>query len=225
MLAGTPLTLKDVQARESVAPKVSLVQRLRDSHHRVAQLLAEGHRPFDVSAITGYSASHLSQLQADPAFCELVQHYRDNAQAQHIVMHERLEALGQDAIQELHSRLHSPGGEELSTAQIIEISKLALDRSGYGPIKTVNQTTLQATITPEQLARIRAQAQPAGTIKRIGQHAIPSPSAAADPQSPPVPIVAGEAPVHSPVEAPRGESNGPAVPAPTGGEDEDGVRS
>jgi hypothetical protein len=48
----------------------------RDSHHRIARLVAAGLRNEEVLRITGYSYGRLSSLKQDPAFQELVSGYR-----------------------------------------------------------------------------------------------------------------------------------------------------
>src|SRR4051812_3928748 len=64
-------------ATEGRTPAASPGVKLKDRHHSVARLLAAGHKPWEVCAMTGYSASHMSILQGDPAFEELLAHYRN----------------------------------------------------------------------------------------------------------------------------------------------------
>jgi|HubBroStandDraft_2_1064218.scaffolds.fasta_scaffold141923_1 hypothetical protein len=67
------LTPGDI-ARLSEAPKVGvpMIQRLRATHHRQAQLLAAGHSLTEVAAIVGCTTARLTQLQNDPTFIDLV---------------------------------------------------------------------------------------------------------------------------------------------------------
>lgn len=58
------------------APAVPHVQRLRDSHHRLARLLAAGKKNVDAAAMSGYSLGRIQQLRDDPAFADLVEVYR-----------------------------------------------------------------------------------------------------------------------------------------------------
>lgn len=52
------------------------VQRLRDTHHSLARALAAGLNYIQAGAKTGYTATRVSMLMADPAFQELVASYR-----------------------------------------------------------------------------------------------------------------------------------------------------
>lgn len=52
------------------------LMRLRDSHHRLAQVLALGSTPGDAGMQTGYSQSRISILLADKSFQDLVEVYR-----------------------------------------------------------------------------------------------------------------------------------------------------
>ena len=76
------LTVADLALLEvhSHAPAVPHVQRLRDSHHRLARLLAAGKTNKDACAMSGYTLGRLQQLKDDPAFMDLVEVYRKEAQ-------------------------------------------------------------------------------------------------------------------------------------------------
>jgi hypothetical protein len=52
------------------------VEELRRKHHRYAQLAAEGKSASDIADATGVTQSRVEILFADPAFRELVAHYR-----------------------------------------------------------------------------------------------------------------------------------------------------
>jgi len=58
-------------------PKSSL-KRIRDHHHLIARLVAEGRRSTDIAAEVGLSISRVSILKSDPAFQQLVEMYRAN---------------------------------------------------------------------------------------------------------------------------------------------------
>lgn len=60
--------------------KPQRVQRLRDSHHRLARLLAANKSDGDAAAMAGYSCSSVSRLKDDPAFKDLVEVYRKEVQ-------------------------------------------------------------------------------------------------------------------------------------------------
>lgn len=54
-----------------------LVARMRDSHHMVARLFALGLRPERIAETCGYSRSRILVFAQDPAFKELIAHYRE----------------------------------------------------------------------------------------------------------------------------------------------------
>lgn len=53
-----------------------MIQKLRDSHHLVARLIASGLRLGEVAAQSGYSIGRISYLANNPAMIELVAKYR-----------------------------------------------------------------------------------------------------------------------------------------------------
>lgn len=165
MPSAMPLTLSDLQARAPAAPQV--VAKMRDSHHQLARLVADGQKVIDIALITGYSPEHIHRLESDPAFQELVAHYKSVVEVKYINMHERIAGLGSDTIQEIHERLRDKP-DEFTISGLTELAKLTLDRSGFGPTKTVNQNSISAQVTPDDLARIRA-AHSSGGVRQIGQ--------------------------------------------------------
>ena len=183
--SALPLTLKDL---EGIAPaKTGVVDKMRDSHHQLARLLAEGQKVVDISFTTGYSAVHISRLQGDPAFQELVNHYRDVVEVKYVNVHERISALAVDTVQEIHERLREQP-DDFTVAGLTELAKLTLDRSGFGPTKTVNSTSVTAQVTPDDLARIRAQ-RTQGSVKQIGKEKIQAPLAAPSNRAVELPVI------------------------------------
>lgn len=130
------------------------LRELRESHHRLAQLLSQGLKAVEVSAITGFSQSRISILKADPAFKELMEHYsqvRENAFAD---LQQQLSSLSADALGVLRDRLlDSPEG--FSNPQLVETLKTLLDRSGYGPTSK-HEVTQNHSLSPEAMQRLKA---------------------------------------------------------------------
>lgn len=213
-LAATPLTLDDLEAPAPIQP--SVVARIRDSHHALARLLAEGRRPVDISLITGYDPSYISRMQSDPAFIELITHYREVVSEAYVDVHERIAGLASDTVQELHQRLiENPG--EFSPAQLNEMAKTMLDRAGFGPTKTVNNNNLNANVPAEVLARVRAvqAGRQKGEVKKIGQVEENGAEAAQTDHHAGIGNDAGRAPlVHSEVPPARVEGPGAEVRTP-----------
>lgn len=71
--ALVPEDLKVLQERRVGAPRI---KSFRESHHRVARLIASGLRNADVSRLTGYSTNRIGQLKEDPSFEQLIAEYR-----------------------------------------------------------------------------------------------------------------------------------------------------
>lgn len=119
-----------------------VVARFRDSHHMVARLMATGLRSDLVAEQTGYSRTRVLTLAGDPAFRELVAHYRelvtkDFAEATrdfvalatvNMMKAERMLSDKLDAADEMD--------ETLSTRELVSIVSDRADRVGYGKKQT-----------------------------------------------------------------------------------------
>lgn len=104
----TPTDLEAIQNPPAGTEVISVVKQLRSSHHRLAELVASGRPPVEISIVTGYSASYISSLKGDPAFNELVAHYEFQKTEIFADAMDRLKSLGLDAIEKLHERLNDP---------------------------------------------------------------------------------------------------------------------
>jgi len=127
------LTLEDLD--QMAKPKGSStppIKRLRTQHHHLARLLAEGRREVECSAMTGYSQSRISILKNDPAFAELIEHYKTEAAAAYVNVHERLAALGVTCLEELQARVDEDP-EKFSNKELRELAAMLLDRSVAPP--------------------------------------------------------------------------------------------
>lgn len=74
-----PITEDDLRAlaeEPKRAMPVPTVQRLRDSHHRLARCLASGMNHAQAGFQSGYSANRVCLLMQDPSFRDLVEVYR-----------------------------------------------------------------------------------------------------------------------------------------------------
>lgn len=106
----------------------SPVQRMRHSHHMLARALASnGNRPGEAAALTGYSLSRISILQADPSFQELVSYYASMAEAKYVDVHERMASLSLSAADELQERLEDKP-EAFHNKELLELAKLGLEK-------------------------------------------------------------------------------------------------
>lgn len=118
------------------------LKKLRDSHHRVARLLAAGKSIGEVCAYTGYSRGRIDQLKVDPTFKDLIEVYRKEGSDQfntytdmameNMVRGERLVADSLEAAGDRETAL------ELSELRpVLDIVSQRQDRFGY-PAQAVN---------------------------------------------------------------------------------------
>lgn len=143
---------------------------LRTRHHELAKALASGRKHVEVAALTGYSQSRISILLTDPAFCDLVEHYKEEVNEIFRENHERLADLAKESLEVLLERLdENPDG--FTPNQLLEMAKVGSDRTGDGPTSTqkVEGTILHAT--PDRIAHIKNKVREKqnGQAKQISQ--------------------------------------------------------
>lgn len=130
---GRDLTPEDLallnSPRESTAQPV---KKLRERHHALARILAQGTAPGEAAIICGYSASRVSILLSDPAFAELVEFYRDGVRERYLDAHTAMSELHIDAVEELRERLEDTP-EDFTIGHLLDVAKFSADRTGFGP--------------------------------------------------------------------------------------------
>ena len=123
------LTLDDlpaIQAPPPVAASLPVVKALRASHHRLAELLAKGQlEQAEISQITGYSQSYISNIKRDPAFAELTAYYASQKETIFADAMSKLAVLGIDAVEALHEKLGDPEAE-WSKRELMELVEMAV---------------------------------------------------------------------------------------------------
>ena len=126
-----PLTEADMVALQNpikgLTTSPTLV-KIRASHHRIAQLIAEGRRHTEIALICGISPQRISQLTADPAFQELMAFYVSEQQKVFVDHQQRLADLGTTALEELRDRLET-SPEQFKTRELLDIVGNTYDRS------------------------------------------------------------------------------------------------
>jgi len=126
--------IQEVEGEPPARDAVPVVKRLRDSHHAVAKLLVQGLSVAEVSLQTGYAISRISVLQRDPAFRELMEFYRNDAERIAADFTAKAALVSLDFLQELHERvLDRP--ELLADSTVIEAFKVIADRAGFAPVQ------------------------------------------------------------------------------------------
>jgi hypothetical protein len=113
----------------------SAVKRLTERHHALARNIASGMPIGEAAILQGYTINRVSILQSDPAFKELLSFYREDAQRPYRDLHVRLSGLASDAAEELSNRLEEKP-EDITVGQLMELTKMGADRTGFGPSAT-----------------------------------------------------------------------------------------
>lgn len=155
-----------IHSSTNLASKAPTLERMRDTHHMLARLLASGKKAVEVSAITGFSQSRISILLGSPAFSELVEFYRGRIQDEFVDVTARIGAVALEATAELHTRLVDEP-ESLTTKELLAIAAMAHDRSGHGPTSTTRSVSM--SLTGAELAAMKEEVKGAltGNVKTI----------------------------------------------------------
>ena len=155
------------------------LKRLTFMHHSIARLVAQGEAGYAIALATGYSESRISILKSDPAFQELVARYQQEVEAErhdaYAFTQAKLQAISVDALEVIHERALD---EETPTREVVEIAKMTLDRSGFGPASKSQNLNVNLDLAGQLAAgRQRAielsAAVPAAQAGRVGMPSLP----------------------------------------------------
>lgn len=154
--------------------KSSPIKELRQSHHMLAKIMAQGLPDAEVATITGYSISRMSILRGDPTFQELLQYYKDMEANQYATaradMHERLASLGFDAIETLHDKLRDDP-DSFDPKTLLLVVEATADRTGHGKTQTVNHQH-DHSLSPETIERIKLASGGRGQVTEADRQAL-----------------------------------------------------
>jgi hypothetical protein len=160
LLEVRPLTREDLSLlKTGYQIKPNRVQSFRDSHHRVARLLAAGLHIPDVAEATGYAIASIYAFRTDPAFKELMAEYRPSAESvvrDAIAEYEGLLISNRmKAERKLADRLDDEDEDRITTRDLITLARDAADRTGFGKRATnVNVNVDMAKALEEARLRI-----------------------------------------------------------------------
>jgi hypothetical protein len=160
------------------AIKPTHVQRITDRHHALARCLASGMSVTEACLVTGYTPSRISILRGDPSFEELIEFYRQDRGAEVQDLQQKFTALAKDATTEMQERLELDPAS-FNVDALIDIVKLAADRSGNGPQSKTTNVNVNVNLGDRmKAARERAsQLLPAKQgPAEVGHGASPAPS-------------------------------------------------
>jgi hypothetical protein len=164
-----PVEAADLALLEIRPATVHRHVELKDRHHSVARLLAAGHKPWEVCAITGYSASHLSIVQDNPAFQELLAFYRQHEDAQSADIAQRVKDAAATAVAKLAERLELD--EAIEFGELNKAARDLLDRAGHGP-----KSTRDVNVTVGLADRVEAARQRAIAARQHSVTQTPAPT-------------------------------------------------
>lgn len=149
------ITAEDLlRLTNNAGPKVGvpILQKLRATHHRQAQLLAQGKNLNEVAAIVGCTVQRLVQLQIDPMFAELISYYHDqlmvNAMDDASRLQSKITDLGEQAVDELLERMENDASRKtMRTGDVRQIAEFAMDRTVAPPKATTSAQLAPSAIT------------------------------------------------------------------------------
>ena len=154
------LTAREVlESIDESGPKRNAVKRISERHHALARQLASGSTKIEASIITGYSVTNVDILSKDPTFRELVTFYREKVSDRVMDLNDQLKGLSADAITAIRDKLEDTPLEDLSFSQLTELSKLGLDRTGFGPQSSQNVNVNVGLASRLEAARKRTAPQ------------------------------------------------------------------
>lgn len=144
ILAVRALTREDLgrlgSGERRVVPRV---QQYRDTHHRLARMVAAGMSNEEILRITGYSYTRLCTLKADPAFVELIAQNREKITENFV---DEVSEANQTAAEliirglrqvEEHFDRADEAGDLIPLQTLVKVNGDLMDRFGYSK-KTVN---------------------------------------------------------------------------------------
>jgi hypothetical protein len=155
------LSVEDLLAASTMpAAGAPVVLELRQTHHNLARLIAQGAGTNEASAITGLTPARISTLKNSPAFAELVTYYKEMDEQQYSLaradMHKRLASVGFDSLEILHERLLDKP-EEFDNKTLLAVVEATADRTGHGKTSTVNHDH-SFSLSSHTIAAIKASA-------------------------------------------------------------------
>lgn len=124
-----PLTEADVELLSLPANiEPPSIQRITDRHHALARLLAAGVKEGEAALIVGYELSRVSILKNSPAFQQLLDLYRKEAQAEFVSVLDHMAGLSRDALLTLRERLETTP-DRFAVRELLTIVTETVDRT------------------------------------------------------------------------------------------------
>lgn len=174
-------------AHLSVKREGNVVQTLRDRHHLIARAIASGMSNMEIASTCGIAYNRISVLKGDPAFADLIAHYRGIITAEWVgqdtvIEYMRTNALKAQAMISDKLDAAEEKGEFLPIRDLVSIAELGLDRTGYGKVNKNLNVNVDFAANLEAARKRSSRARP----PTIDAQAVPPlvPQAAPVPSSP-----------------------------------------
>lgn len=158
--AGTivgELSLEDLAELElPVGGGVHDLENLKEAHHKLAMLLAQGVRTGEAAMLTGYSISRICALRKDPAFMESMAYWSSRKEDAFDMTNRKLADVAGGGLSELQKRL-SENPAAFRVSELVKVATMGLDRTGHGP--TTNVKTLSVALTGDEILKLKEDAR------------------------------------------------------------------
>lgn len=145
------------------------LKKIREKHHHVARLIADGLTQRLVSNICGYTETYLSILLNSPAMVELVELYRIRNGATLQIATHKLKTVGLKALEKLEQKIDD---DELNNNELLGAAKLGLDRGGLGPSSTQRVETETHVFDHAKLHELNQEARRRNSGYIVPQEAV-----------------------------------------------------
>lgn len=173
-------------ARQPEQDNPNDLKRLKEKHHHVARLAADGLQHRLIAQVCGYTENYISILLNNPAMIELVELYRIQSGAAVKIATEKLKTVGLKALEKLDAKIDA---DSLSNLELLSAAKLGLDRGGLGPQSKQVQENVHHVIDHARIKELNADARrrnteyivPADDVREAV--ALPAPKADEEPSS------------------------------------------
>ncbi len=159
VLSVRPLTREDMLRLQAPRPSQNRPKAMRETHHRLARMVAAGFRTEEILKLTGFSSTRLYQLRGDPAFCQLVSSYKDKVDEAYVRGVDEFwetstsNMLRAERMIEEHLDEADESGEKVSLKSLMALTADRADRFGYSK-KVINRNeNLDFAAMMEQIAR------------------------------------------------------------------------
>jgi len=129
------------------------IKQLRTTHHAIARYIVAGLSFVEIHRITGYSPQTVDRLRNSPAFVELMEHYKTEANVETAKLRRNIEHLGEMSLERLQELLESD--QPLDPEWVQKVAFNLLDRLGHGPVTTQRSEYTERVIHRHELVAIK----------------------------------------------------------------------